>query len=62
VEFEKTQVVLESNQLVPIPRAAEILGVHFTTIYRWVKKGKLHIIQIGNQTYLDAAQIKKMAK
>ena len=53
-------VTLETDKLISIPKAAKILGVHFTTLYRRVKRGELHQIRIGDQTYLDVAQVKEM--
>ena len=58
--LQKTRIILETDKLISIPKASEIIGVHFTTLYRWVKDGKLNAIKIGGQTYLDAAQVKKM--
>jgi len=53
-------IILETDKLVSIPRAAKILGVHFTTLYRRVKKGELTQIRIGGQTYLDVEQVEQM--
>ena len=60
--MQKTQVVLETDKLITIPEAAKILGVHFTTLYRQIKKGRFHLIRIGNQTYLDATEVKGKVK
>ncbi|TET43146.1 MAG: DNA-binding protein [Dehalococcoidia bacterium] len=62
MSLQKTQIILETAQLTSIPKAAEILGVHFVTVYRWVKDGKLNVFHIGNQTYLDIDEVKEMAK
>lgn len=61
MDKEKPQsITLETTQLVSIPKAAKLLGIHFTTLYRWVEKGKLTQIRIGDQTYLDAAQVEEL--
>lgn len=54
------KVTLETDKLVSIPRAAKIIGVHFTTLYRRVKRGELNQIRIGDQTYLDAEEVNEM--
>ena len=61
MEMQKPQVItLETDKLISIPTAAEFLGVHFTTLYRRVKRGELHQIRIGGQTYLDVEQVEQM--
>ena len=61
MEMQMPQVVtLETDKLISIPRAAKILGVHFTTLYRRVKRGELHQIRIGGQTYLDVEQVEQL--
>ena len=59
---KKTQIILETDQLMTIPKAAELLEVHFTTLYRWIEKGKIPAIRIGTQTYLESNLVKEMAK
>jgi len=39
-------------ELISIRKAADYLGVHFTQVYRWVRKGKLHPEMVGWQMYL----------
>ena len=55
-------ITLETDKLISIPKAAEIIGVHFTTLYRRVKRGELHKIIIGGRTYLYVEQVKEMEK
>ena len=42
----------DTTGLITIPKAASYLGVHFTTLYRWVRAGKLYPVSIGWQSYL----------
>ena len=59
---ENVAIKFETDQLMPIPKAAEVIGVHFTTLYRQIIKNKLPAIRIGNQIYLDSELVKEMAK
>ena len=40
------------DQLIAIPKAAQYLGVHFMTVYRWIKAGQLKPVKVGWQMYL----------
>jgi len=59
---EKTQIIFETSQLMPVPQAAEILGVHFTTLYRQIASKKLRVVRIGKQIFLETELVKEMAK
>ena len=37
----------EQLQTVNVTRAAEILGVHPWTLYRWVREGKIPAVKLG---------------
>jgi len=39
--------VQEQLQTVNVTRAAEILGVHPWTLYRWVREGKIPAVKLG---------------
>lgn len=55
-----TRIIISSDQLTTIPEAAKEIGVHFATLYRWLKKGKLHPIHIGNQDFLTIDEVKTL--
>lgn len=41
-----------------IQEAAEAIGVHRTTIHRWIANGELESFTIGDTTFIPAAAIK----
>jgi excisionase family DNA binding protein len=57
----KTQVkiIVDANDLVTVPKAADIIGVHFATVYRLIKKNLLHGIYIGEQVYLSVKEVEQ---
>lgn len=54
------KVVISTEDLVSVPQAAKELGVHFTTVYRWIKKGKIQPFTIGTQVFITAADLKSL--
>ena len=49
-----------SPDLLTIAQAAEDLGVHLATAYRWVEKGKLLAFHIGDQVFVHVDQIEAL--
>jgi len=56
------KVTITSKDLVSVPRAAKELGVHFTTVYRWIKRGDIHPFTIGTQVFITATDLKALKK
>lgn len=44
--------MITTEDLVSIPQAAKELGVDFSTVYRWIKKGKVRPFRIAKQVFL----------
>lgn len=54
---QKIKLEVTSEDLLTIPQAAEDLGVHRATFYRWVDKGKIHTIRIGGQVFVTVDEV-----
>lgn len=57
--MQKVTIIVTPDDLTTVLEAAKYLGVHFTTVYRWIKRGKLHPIHIAGQDYLNIDEVKK---
>lgn len=57
---EKTKIVVTTEDVVTVPRAAKELGVHHTTIYRWIEKGKIRPFRIGDQVFITVDDLKAL--
>jgi len=56
--MQKVKIILETDELTTVLEAAKYLGVHFATVYRWIKAEKLHPIRIAGQDYLATDEVK----
>ena len=56
------KITLTTKDLVSIPHASKELGVHFTTVYRWLKKGLFHPITIGEQDFITRTDLETLKK
>ncbi|MBA7678011.1 hypothetical protein ES703_86278 [subsurface metagenome] len=58
--MQKVKIILETDEITTVLEAAKYLDVHFTTVYRWIKAGKLHPIPIAGQDYLATDEVKAL--
>jgi len=40
--------------------AAEALGVHYATVFRWIKSGKLLSIRLDGRTFIPKSEVEKL--
>ena len=59
---QKTKITLTSEDIVSIPQASRELGVHFTTVYRWIDKGIIHPFRIGGQVFVTIDEVNALKK
>jgi len=59
---QKTMITLSTEDLLSIPVAAKELGVNFSTVYRWIKKGAVHPFRIGGQVYIAVEEIERLKR
>ena len=60
--MQKATIVFKPEDLTTALEAAKYLGVHFTTVYRWLKNGTLHPVRIAGQDYLSIDEVKTLKK
>lgn len=56
----KIKITIATEDLISIPAAAKELGVDWSTVYRWIKKGEIRPFRIGNQMYLTVEELKAL--
>jgi excisionase family DNA binding protein len=55
-----SKVIVEVPELFSIADAAKEIGVHFTTLHRWVRSGKIHPSCIGSQLFLSKEEVEAL--
>jgi len=53
---------LQAGDVLSARDAANELGVHFTTIYRWIQKGEIVYINFGGSTFIPVLEVERLKK
>ncbi len=48
---------MEDRKLLSLKEAAELLGIHYTTMRQYVRKGKFPVIRIGRLLKIEASDL-----
>ena len=54
--------VLQIGDVLPVPQAAKELGVHFTTLYRWIDKGSVSFFKFGGTVFIPVTEVYRLKK
>jgi len=57
---QKTRITVTTEDLMSVPQAAKELGVNFSTVYRWIDKGKIRPFRIGGQVFVTVDEIRTL--
>ncbi|MGA2669841.1 MAG: helix-turn-helix domain-containing protein [Dehalococcoidia bacterium] len=56
----EVRITVDAKDITTVYKAADVLKVHYVTVYRMVKRGLLHAIPIGDQTYLSIKEVNQL--
>ena len=52
--------VIESPDLYDADEVAEILGIGYATVWRWIKAGKLIPVKMGGRTLIPKSEVERI--
>jgi putative molybdopterin biosynthesis protein len=53
---------MEEKKLLSLKEAAEMLGIHYTTMRQYVRRGKFPVVRIGRLLKIEARDIEDYIK
>lgn len=53
---------LQIGDVLPVPQAARELGVHFTTLYRWIEKGSVSFFKFGGTVFIPVTEVYRLKR
>lgn len=54
--------IMEDKKLLSLKEAAEMLGIHYTTMRQYARRGKFPVIRIGRLLKIEAKDIEEYIK
>jgi len=56
----KNRITITTEDIVTIPQAAEEMGIHRATVYRWIDKGRIHPFRICGRVFVTVDEIQAL--
>jgi len=57
---QRAKITISTEDLVSVPQAAKELGVNFSTVYRWIRKGEVVPFRIANQVFITVEDLRTL--
>ena len=54
------QLIFDTAEVYTTGDAAKLIGVHFTTLYRWIKEGKVIPLKLSNRTVITQSEVDRI--
>jgi predicted site-specific integrase-resolvase len=54
------KIVVDTAEVLELEEAAHELGIGIATLFRWMKKGQIVPLKLGNRTYIPRSEIKRL--
>lgn len=54
------KIVIDMPDLYDATEAAQLLGIGYATIYRWIKAGKLIPVRVDRRTLIPKSEIERL--
>ena len=55
-----TKVRIKTDDLMSVPQAARVLGKPKLTLYRWIAKGKITAIELGDVLFIPTKEVERL--
>lgn len=56
------QPISIATDLITALQAAKDIGVHFTTIYRWIETGVISGVKVGGILFIPTSEVERLRK
>lgn len=61
-QTEHASATIPRRALYPLKEGRQLLGnIGHTTLYQWVKDGRIRLTRIGGRSFLSASEIERLA-
>jgi excisionase family DNA binding protein len=56
------RLVVDTSEVYETREAAQVLGIGYATLFRWIKRGRLIPWKFGRRTYIPRSEIERLKK
>lgn len=56
------KILVDTNEVYDATEAADLIGIGYATLYRWIKSGKLIAIKLAGRTLIPRTEVERLQK
>jgi len=56
------KLVIDTDEIYSTQEAANLLGIGYATLWRWIKKGSLTPIRLSGRTFIPKSEVVRLKK
>ena len=60
--MQKTKITISTKDVVTVAHAAEALGKHIATIYRWYEAGRIAGVDLDGILFIPTSEVQRVKK
>ena len=60
--MQKSKITITTGDVVTVAHAAEALGKHIATIYRWHEAGRIACVEFDGILYIPTSEVERIKK
>lgn len=61
IQMVKVRIETEIPDVYSTAEAASLLGIHYATLYRWIRAGKIIPTRIGDRTLIPKSEVERLS-
>ncbi len=56
------KIIVDTGEVYDAAEAANLIGIGYATLYRWIKAGKLICVKLAGRTLIPKSEIERLQK
>lgn len=55
-------IIVDTGEVYDVAQAAELIGMGYATLYRWIKSGKIIAVKLAGRTLIPKSEVERLRK
>ena len=55
-------IIVDTGEVYDAAQAADLIGIGYATLYRWIKSGKIIAVKLAGRTLIPKSEVERLQK